>query len=96
MTATRDRLGPAPLPLAWERGRGMAADAVFAEATALIAEARERAAPVRPDAATTAGLTPREGEILGLLGQRLTDKEIAARLSISHRTVMNHVVGVLE
>ncbi len=96
VTATRDRLGPAPLPLAWERGRGMAADAVFAEATALIAEARERAAPVRPDAATTAGLTPREGEILGLLGQRLTDKEIAARLSISHRTVMNHVAGVLS
>ena len=41
------------------------------------------------------GLTPRECEILPLLAQRLTDREIAERLSISHRTAMNHVANIL-
>jgi DNA-binding NarL/FixJ family response regulator len=29
------------------------------------------------------------------LAQRLTDREIAERLSISHRTAMNHVANIL-
>lgn len=41
------------------------------------------------------GLTRRELEILPLLAQRLTDSEIADRLSISPRTVMNHVASIL-
>jgi DNA-binding CsgD family transcriptional regulator len=41
------------------------------------------------------GLTPREQEILPLLAQRLTDREIAERLSISHRTAMNHTANIL-
>jgi DNA-binding CsgD family transcriptional regulator len=45
--------------------------------------------------ATHFGLTPRESEILPLLAQRLTDREIAERLSISHRTAMNHVANIL-
>lgn len=40
-------------------------------------------------------LTPREQEILPLLAQRLTDREIAERLSISHRTAMNHTANIL-
>ncbi len=41
------------------------------------------------------GLTPREREILPLLAQRLTDREIAERLCISHRTAMNHAANIL-
>lgn len=41
------------------------------------------------------GLTRREQEILPLLAQRLTDREIAERLSISHRTAMNHTANIL-
>jgi DNA-binding CsgD family transcriptional regulator len=41
-------------------------------------------------------LTRREREILVLLGQRLTDREIADRLFLSHRTVSNHVGHVLS
>jgi DNA-binding CsgD family transcriptional regulator len=40
-------------------------------------------------------LTRRELEILPLLAQRLTDREIAERLSISHRTAMNHTANIL-
>jgi DNA-binding NarL/FixJ family response regulator len=40
-------------------------------------------------------LTARETEILRLLVRRLTNKEIADVLSISPRTVMNHVASIL-
>lgn len=42
------------------------------------------------------GLTPRQGEILALLCDRLTDPEIAAQLSISPRTVEGHVAHILN
>jgi len=37
------------------------------------------------------GMTPREVEILRLLGQGLTNKQIAYRLEISAKTVRNHI-----
>ncbi len=41
-------------------------------------------------------LTPREAEILALVGQGLTNREIAARLYLSEGTVRNYVTGLLE
>jgi DNA-binding NarL/FixJ family response regulator len=41
-------------------------------------------------------LTPREGEVLLLIEQGLSNKEIARRLSIEVRTVKNHVHNILE
>jgi DNA-binding NarL/FixJ family response regulator len=38
-----------------------------------------------------AGLTPREVEVLKLLAQGLSNKEIAARLVISPKTAGNHI-----
>ena len=40
-------------------------------------------------------LTKREREILGLLGQGLTNAEIAARLYISTKTAAHHVSSIL-
>jgi DNA-binding NarL/FixJ family response regulator len=37
------------------------------------------------------GLTEREGEILGLIAERLTNREIAERLFISNATVKTHI-----
>lgn len=42
----------------------------------------------------TAGLTPREVEVLTLLGSGATNREIAARLGIAAKTVGNHVEHV--
>jgi DNA-binding NarL/FixJ family response regulator len=41
------------------------------------------------------GVTVREYEILRLLSERLSNKEIAARLSLSVRTVENHIANLL-
>ena len=41
-------------------------------------------------------LTRREREILGLLTQRLTDLEIAEKLSISPKTAGHHVSNILS
>jgi DNA-binding CsgD family transcriptional regulator len=41
------------------------------------------------------GLTPREIEIVRLLEQRLSDREIAERLFISPRTAGTHVTSIL-
>jgi DNA-binding NarL/FixJ family response regulator len=41
-------------------------------------------------------LTPREGEVLRLLIEGVSDREIAATLSISERTADNHVLHTLQ
>jgi tetratricopeptide (TPR) repeat protein len=48
-----------------------------------------------PSALRNAGVTVREYEILGLLTERLSNREIAARLHLSPRTVEKHVASLI-
>jgi len=41
-------------------------------------------------------LTPREGEVLTLMAQRLTNQQIAEQLSVSKKTVDFHVGNILQ
>jgi len=41
-------------------------------------------------------LTPRELEILRLVAEGLTNKEIAARLHVEHQTIKNHIHNILD
>ena len=50
--------------------------------------------PARPPGASF-GLTPREREVLRLLAEGLTNKEIGGRLSIAEDTVKKHVQGII-
>lgn len=63
---------------------------------------RERAAAITarlaaksPVAPPPAGLTQRELDVLRLLAQRHTDKEIAESLFLGHRTIQTHVTHIL-
>jgi DNA-binding NarL/FixJ family response regulator len=49
-----------------------------------------------PLTARSRALTPREGEILTLLGEGLENKEIAVRLGISDHTVKTHLAAIYE
>ena len=48
------------------------------------------------DAASEAELTPRQWEVLGLVAQGLTYKEVGRRLHLSEKTIKYHMGQVLE
>ena len=55
---------------------------------------RRRAEEVVLGAAATLGVTARELEVLRLLGEGLSNKDIGARLYLSPRTVERHVASL--
>jgi excisionase family DNA binding protein len=107
--AVRDKLSvplapPSPLGAAlreppftadWEAGRAAPLAEIVAEAGALDTPGLTDA-PVAPPASPVAGLTRRQSEVLRLVGQGLTDREIADALYISTRTVGAHVSAILH
>ncbi|GAA2445995.1 response regulator transcription factor [Actinomadura vinacea] len=58
---------------------------------ALIARFREAAAPGPADSARLADLTPREREVMALVGAGLSNDEISVRLGLSPHTVKTHI-----
>ncbi|MCR8573797.1 response regulator [Streptomyces sp. Isolate_219] len=48
-----------------------------------------------PEAAALSGLSPREREILGLIGAGLTNRQIGKRLYLSEKTIKNHISRLL-
>jgi DNA-binding CsgD family transcriptional regulator len=52
--------------------------------------------PVTPDGADAAGLTPREREVLALLGEGVSNRAIAERLGISVHTAKFHVGRLID
>jgi DNA-binding CsgD family transcriptional regulator len=57
--------------------------------------ARELVGTVEPRRADTFGLSPREREVLGLIAEGRTNREIGERLFISQKTVGVHVGNIL-
>ena len=55
-----------------------------------------QAAPVPQKAEPPLGLTPRQVDVLRLVAQGLTDKEVAAQLVVSPRTVQGHLRNIYD
>jgi DNA-binding NarL/FixJ family response regulator len=73
-------------------------EAVFTPGLAglVLGEYRRLASGPAPERSSTPRLTERETQVLRLVATGLSSKEIAARLSVSYRTVQNHVQNTLD
>ncbi|MDQ3412927.1 MAG: response regulator transcription factor, partial [Chloroflexota bacterium] len=96
LVAARRDLGEVAFAAAWATGRALPREQAVAEARELgqIVAAAPAAVPAAAPA-SPGGLTPRELEVLRLLVEGRSDKEIGAALFVSHRTVMHHVTSIL-
>ncbi|MCB5177833.1 response regulator [Streptomyces antimicrobicus] len=78
------------------RGEGLISPAVTRRLIAeFAAPTAARPAPAPERAAAVASLTPREREVLGCLGEGLSNAEIAVRLRMAEATVKTHVSRLL-
>ena len=93
LEAARLALDEQAVAAAWERGRTQPVSVVLADAQGLLARLSESVTEAEPR--PTAGLTPRELEVVRLLVDGQSDRQIGERLFISHRTVMSHVARIL-
>ncbi len=96
----RAKVSAAEFAEAWDAGRALSPDDAVAAALALAVELAAApgidAADEPTSLAATLGLTPREVEVLGLLTDGKSDREIADALSISERTAGNHVQHAMQ
>lgn len=82
---------------AWQRGQTRSTVEALADAQDLLAilTRAATASQARRQERDPRGLTPRELEVVRLLVDGQSDRQIGERLYISHRTVMTHVANIL-
>jgi DNA-binding CsgD family transcriptional regulator len=85
LAVVRSTLGEIAFAAAWAGGQTMPLERAVAEALAV---------RWSPTGSTSVSLSPREREILPLLADGKTAREIGAALFLSHRTVENHVANL--
>jgi predicted ATPase/DNA-binding NarL/FixJ family response regulator len=96
--SARASMSAAAFAAAWEGGAALDQSTTVTEAAELLASTHRPAPPAGRTDGLPAGnsLTEREVEVLRLLVDGRSDKEIGAALFISHRTAMNHVARILD
>jgi predicted ATPase/DNA-binding CsgD family transcriptional regulator len=93
---TRSRLSPAAFASAWETGQALPLEQATAEAFVVLDRYSGERMLLTPTVPRPEALTPRQHEIVQLLVEGLSDKEIAAALGISRHTVSNHLRTIRE
>jgi non-specific serine/threonine protein kinase len=97
VAAARDAMGEGPFAAALAAGQELPLEQAVAEALTIIpgpatGTDRGEAYPAR----APHGLSPREVEVLRLIAQGLSDRQIAETLYVSRRTVSTHVSNILN
>jgi non-specific serine/threonine protein kinase len=92
----RDNLGADAFAAAWAAGRALSSDEAVEEARRITAFSVPDPSPDADQPATTVTLTRRERDILRLVADGRTDREIAADLFISERTVEWHLTNAFR
>ena len=95
LQAARLALDENAVAAAWERGMTQPLPAALADAQEMLARLAGVAVTGDVRRQETGGLTPRELEVVRLLAEGQSDRQIGERLFISHRTVMTHVTHIL-
>ena len=89
VAGAKEELGPDEFAAAWAEGARLSAEEAIAYA------ARGRGERRRPSTGW-ASLTPSELDVVRLVGQHLSNPEIAARLFVSRATVKTHLVHIFS
>ncbi|MGH2534169.1 MAG: ATP-binding protein [Thermomicrobiales bacterium] len=89
----KQQLGEEGFRAAWIAGRDLSLEQAVADAAAIVAS-HPAAPPAVRTAAESAGITPRELEVLRLLAEGKSSREIGEALFISHRTATTHVTNI--
>jgi DNA-binding NarL/FixJ family response regulator len=93
VAAASEGLGQKAFDAAFARGRAMTID----EGVAFAVEERPRPKPAAAvKTKSRAGLTPRELEVSRLVADDLSNRQIAAKLFLSERTVETHITNILN
>ncbi|CAA9566453.1 MAG: hypothetical protein AVDCRST_MAG73-4175 [uncultured Thermomicrobiales bacterium] len=97
LAASRQAMGEAAYAAAWNAGQRLPLAQAIAEATLPgTAPAPAASGPAQsPPPAAANGLTPRELEVLRLVADGHSDRQIAAALFVSHATARTHVARIL-
>jgi non-specific serine/threonine protein kinase len=86
----RQALGEATFETAFRRGAALSLEEAVSYALGRDAE------PGPVDTPSPGGLTPRERDVADLVAEGLSNRQIAARLGVSQRTVESHVENILR
>jgi len=96
LKSAREWLGAAAFAAALEQGQEWTLEEALTQGSTFLETVSDIAAPDEvPEGASPYGLTPREMDVLRLLVDGRSDRQIGDALSISHRTVMRHVEHIL-
>ncbi len=92
---TRQHIGDTEFSAAWMRGQHMAQEDLDAIVESVLSKAQRTESHASSEGARTL-LTPREMEVLRMLVEGHSNREIADTLYISHRTATTHVTNILN
>jgi non-specific serine/threonine protein kinase len=94
LQAARERLGLEAFEARWSEGRSSTFEGALRDAVGIAAEIVAADRDGSTGAAPLVDLTPREVEVLHLVGQGRSNKDAARALGLSVRTVENHLAHI--